>query len=248
MRAVYNIRNDDELAYVFNGALVADGVEPGDLDGVRRQLASARYYLALGLEYAAQGDAARGAQLLLTAPIARIFQVASGLTLKRKFRADRLVQGGFAGFPGAKNTSWFDAPVGAAIEGLRRKRPQLAVALERDGGGHELRRFRSRKDSALVDAALERARRCWRSWRSGWGWTRRKPSAPRRPRAPSLRGPADPAAIHLALQGRGKPVDALVPFKPKAVVDAASWALAGGKASPELERRAAPGARGRGDE
>ncbi|MBS2026519.1 MAG: hypothetical protein JST54_01335 [Deltaproteobacteria bacterium] len=231
------LRIDRELVYVFNGALVADGVEPGDLDGVRRQLAAARDHLALGLEYAAQGDAKRGAELLLTAPIARIFQVASGLTLKRKFRADRLVQGGFAGFPGAKNTSWFDAPLGAAIEGLRRKRPQLAVALEREGGGHELRPFRSRKDLALVDAALERAEALAQlAQRLGLDASQ----AERAAKAARAELYADvrlsELVIHLALQGRGKPVEALVPFKPKAVVDAASWALVGDKASPELER------------
>ena len=98
-------RIDRELAYVFNGALVADGIEPGELDAVRRALAAARDHLALGLEYVAGGDAARGAELLLEAPIARIFQVASGLTLKRKFRADRLAKGGFAGFPSARGAS-----------------------------------------------------------------------------------------------------------------------------------------------
>src|SRR6185437_12244801 len=42
--------------------------------------------------------------------------------------------------------------------------------------------------------------------------------------------------LHLALQGRGQPVSALVPMNPKAAIDAARWALANGKPSPELER------------
>jgi len=231
------LRIDRELAYVFNGALVADGVEPGDLDGVRRQLAAARDHLALGLEYTAQGDAARGAELLLTVPIARIFQVASGLTLKRKFRADRLAQTGFAGFPGAKDTSWFDAPLGAAVEGLRRKRPQLAVALERDGGAHELRPFRSRKDLALVDAALDRAEALAQvAQRLGIdpAQAERAAKAARAELYSDVR--LSELVIHLALQGRGKPVDALVPMTPKALLDAAKWALAADKASPDLER------------
>src|SRR5262249_23137462 len=90
-------RIDREVAYVFNAALVADGIEPGELENVRRALAVARDHLSLGLEHAAKGDAARAAELLLTAPIARIFQIASGLTLQRKFRADRLVKAGWIG-------------------------------------------------------------------------------------------------------------------------------------------------------
>jgi hypothetical protein len=230
-------RIDRELAYVFNGALVADGVEPGDLDAVRRALVVARDHLALGLEYAAQGDAARGAELLLTAPIARIFQVASGLTLKRKFRADRLVKGGFAGFPGARGTSWFDAPLGAALEGLRRKRPMLAEALEREDGGRRLRAFRTRADLAAVDAALDRAEAV-------------AALLPRLGLDPAQAESAARAArgelfaevrlsellLHLAVQGRGQPVAKLLPLSPEEVPAAVAWALqARGQASAALQ-------------
>ena len=243
------LRIDRELAYVFNGALVADGVEPGDLDGVRRQLASARDHLALGLEYVAQGDAKRGAELLLTAPIARIFQVASGLTLKRKFRADRLVQGGFAGFPGAKNTSWFDAPVGAAIEGLRRKRPQLAVALERDGGSHELRPFRSRKDSG--------ARRCSARARGGVGAAGAAAGAGRVASRARREGRARRALRGCATERAGDSPRAASSWQAGGCARALQAQGCGGRGVVGARRRqglaragarAAPGARGRGDE
>lgn len=228
-------RIDRELVAVFNGALVADGVEPGELDGVRRHLAAARDHLSLGLEYAAQGDLGRAQELLLQAPIARIFQVASGLTLKRKFRADRLVKAGFASLPGAKSC-FFDAPLGAAIDGLRRRRPQLAVALERTDGGRELRPFRTRKDLALVDGALDRAEALARLVERS-GLALQQAAAAARSARGELWGNTrlSDLWIHLALQGRGQPIEALEPLSGTALPGAIGWALAApGRASEGL--------------
>ena len=142
---------DRELLSVFNGALVADRVDPGNLDEARRALMQARDHLGLGLEYRSQGDAERAKELMMTAPLSRLFQVASGLTLKRKFRADRLMKEG-GGFPGGAGRSWFDTPLGEAVESLRRKRPQLALGLESTLIG--FRPFRTRADLARSDFRL----------------------------------------------------------------------------------------------
>lgn len=230
-------RIDRELAYVFNGALVADGIEPGDNDGVRRALAAARDHLSLGLEYAASGDVARGAELLLSAPIARIFQIASGLILKRKFRADRLAKTGRAGFPSAK-VSWFDAPLGDAVDALRRKRPQLALGLEREDAGHGLRHFRTRRDLALVDAALERAEALAALLERVGLDARQAEAAAKLARGELFANVRlSDLVIHAAVQGRGAPVPSLSPLHPEQLPEALRWALSGpGQPSPALEQ------------
>jgi len=218
-------RIDRELAYVFNGALVASGVEPGDLAAVRPALAAARAHLSLGLEYAAKGDVATAGELLLTSPIARVFQVASGLTLKRKFRADRLMKGGFASFPGARGACWFDAPLAEAVEGLRRKRPVLAVALEREEG-HGHRPFATRADLALADGALDRAEALAAlAERIGLDPAQCE-SAARASRGEHF---ADvrlsTLLLHRAVQGRGRVVDRIAPLSLDALRDGVRWAL-----------------------
>jgi hypothetical protein len=228
-------RIDRELVAVFNGALVADGVEPGELDGVRRHLAAARDHLSLALEYVAQGDVARAAEMMLQAPIARIFQVGSGLTLKRKFRADRLMKAGFASLPSARNC-FFDVPLGAAIDGLRRRRPQLAIALERANGGRELRPFRARADLGLIDAALDRAEALAALvQRSGLDLKQAEAAAK------AARGELwsntrlSDLWIHLALQGHGQTVASLQPLQGVELPGAIGWALAApGRASAGL--------------
>lgn len=227
-------RLNRELLYVLNGALVADAVDPGDLDGVRRVLASARGHLSLGLEYAARGDGERARELLLTAPLARLFQVASGLTLRRKFRADRVAASGRAGFPSSHGRCWFDPPLGAAVEGLRRKRPQFTPALE--GIDAPRRSFASPRELAVTDAALERAE-ALASLVAKLGIN--PAAAEKLARASHGEGFADvtlsEVILHLAIQSRRPAPDPMAPLRPAELAEVLAFALAdGSKVSPAL--------------
>jgi hypothetical protein len=75
---------DEELRYLANCALVAEGAEPGDPVAIRRVTQMVRSTLRLGLEFL-------GAKLGELPP-KYIFQVGFSLGLRLKFRADRLAR------------------------------------------------------------------------------------------------------------------------------------------------------------
>jgi hypothetical protein len=142
-----------QLVTVVNAAMVVEGVDPGETEQVAKVLEAARDTLSLGLEHAARGDPARGAQLLVGAPLKRAFQVGASLGLKLKFRADRLMKSGRACFPGVRGGSLYDPPLGEIVAGLRRKRPLYCEAL--DGAeGPGLRPLREKADVARLEQAL----------------------------------------------------------------------------------------------
>jgi hypothetical protein len=233
-------RIDRELLAVLNGALVANAIDPDQLDEVRKALAAARDHLSLGLEYRAGGDATKARELLLTAPIARIFQIASGLVLKRKFRADRLIAAGWASFPGAKAHSWFDLPLGPAVDGLRRKRPLFYAPLEREGAPSELRPFRNRQDLSRIDDALARAEALGELLsRSGLEPARAEALA-RQARAELFSDVRlSELMLHVLLQERGEPVSQMRLLQAGELPDRLSWALsAKGQVSAALREAA----------
>lgn len=147
-----------QIVTVLNAALVVEGVDPADLEQAERVLVAARDTLSLGLEHAAKGDAEAASALLVAAPLKRVFQVGVSLALRLKYRADRLMKTGRASLPGSKDEPLFDRPLDAVILGVRRKRPQLAVALEDASAPPErLRTFKGRGDLERVGQALSEA-------------------------------------------------------------------------------------------
>ncbi len=147
-----------QLVTVLNAAMVVEGVDPGDLEQAERVLVAARDTLSLGLEHAAKGEAAAAAVLLVAAPLKRVFQVGVSLALRLKYRADRLMRSGKASLSGSKDEPLLDRPLDAVIQGLRRKRPQLATALEDPSAPPErLRTFKDRGDLEKAAQALGEA-------------------------------------------------------------------------------------------
>jgi hypothetical protein len=149
-----------QLVSVFNAVMVVEALDPSDLGEVQQALDAARGTLSLGLEELAKGDPAAAAELLVTAPIKRIFQVGASLGLKLKFRADRLMKSGKASLPGGQGEPLLDRPLGAVIAALRQKRPQFAVALDDTAAPDDKTRpLCDRTDLARLDAALAEAER-----------------------------------------------------------------------------------------
>jgi len=139
-----------ELRYLANSALVAEGAEPGDPASIRRGTEMARDYLQLGLEFVTGGDPKRGVELIRERPLKRIFQTGFSLALRVKFRAERLlrhpmarVEDGYLLFP--PEVAWVDA--------VRLKRPRRPARVD----GAEPVPFRSRQEISDAEAALARA-------------------------------------------------------------------------------------------
>jgi len=133
---------DEELRYLVNCALVAEGAEPGDPEAIRRVTQMVRSTLRLGLEFL-------GARLGELAP-KYIFQVGFSLGVRLKFRADRLarqplamVGGEYLVFPEQR----------ALLVALRRKRPGRTA---KDEAG-PAEPFQSFAEISEAEASLARA-------------------------------------------------------------------------------------------
>jgi hypothetical protein len=140
----------EELRGVFNGALVADGADPGDLDAFRASAERARDTLGLGLEYLTGGDPRRAAAVVRDIPFRQAFQTGFSLGLRLRHRADRLAARPLARVDG----QWMLWPEQAAVIGaLRRARPMRALPVE----GAEPVPFRSLAEIHHAERELERA-------------------------------------------------------------------------------------------
>lgn len=159
----------DELRYLVNSALVAEGAEPGDGRAIRGVSERARDYLALGLEYLS-GDPARAADVVRDTPSRRIFQVGFSLTLELKHRADRLAKSPLARVRGVWMVA---APELPGFEALRRKRPLRALKVE----GAEPVPFRSLRELADANQLLDRVEAQLQLATALWGPTEKDADA-----------------------------------------------------------------------
>lgn len=139
-----------EVRYLVNCALVAEGAEPGDPPAVRRVSEGARDYLRLGLEHLTQGVSDRAPEVVREHTLRKVFQVGFSLTLELKFQAERLAR-----LPGARrHRVWMMLDEeGAAISALLGPRPRRALRVP----GAEPVVFRSRHELADSAAHVTRA-------------------------------------------------------------------------------------------
>jgi len=155
-------RVEQEVIAAANAVLVADSVDVGDPDEVRRAVESARAMLELGLEALASGDEERAAGALSETPLKRVFQHGFGRVLEPRWRAERIFKEGGAG---TREAPLLDPPLGEAMAALARRRPLYFPGIEADrtdwgGAGaaaFEPRAFLSSQDLARTAAALDLA-------------------------------------------------------------------------------------------
>ncbi|WP_242344819.1 DUF6178 family protein [Anaeromyxobacter terrae] len=147
-----------QIVSAANAVLVADAVDPGDLEAVRAAFEAARAYLELGLEKLAGGDEPRAAEALGETPVKRIFQEGFGRVLELRWRAERIL----AAAGGAER---FRSPLSEMLAALVRRRPRYFPGIEapREEWGtpmaaaFEPRHFRSSEDLSRTAAALDAA-------------------------------------------------------------------------------------------
>jgi len=149
-----------ELVAAANAALVADAVDPGDLDAVRQAVEASRVLVEMGLEeeVAGAGDA-RATEILLRTPVKSLFQRGFGRILALKWRAEKLLA---SGRTGSRAAPLLDPPLGEALTALARPRPLYFPGLEapRDEWGADVaaafepRPFRSSSELARTAEAL----------------------------------------------------------------------------------------------
>jgi hypothetical protein len=74
-----------QLGALANRTMIADGIEPGEVESGREVIRRTLGYLSLGLEFVSRADVSLAAEQLVKLPVKRIFQV--GFSLPRKLQA-----------------------------------------------------------------------------------------------------------------------------------------------------------------
>ena len=141
-----------ELAYLTNHVVMAEACDTGELSEIRRCAELVCDVLNIGLEYAAQGDPGRAAQLVQDSQLHAFFQIGWSLVLGLYQRAKHLdtvlQQKGEADWQ-----RWMDTPFREAYAGVRRPMPAFFQGLETPG---EVlyRRFRNLADVRRIETVL----------------------------------------------------------------------------------------------
>jgi len=136
------------LVGLVNAAMVADRVDPAEVDEVREHARMVRDTLALGLAHLAGDDAGAASAHLAGAALKRIFQIGFTRTLELQWRAQRLVRALPLRLPGAESFLP-EPPDGEALAAVLRRRPRYADGLE-------VRPFATLADLDRISAALDR--------------------------------------------------------------------------------------------
>ena len=123
---------------LLNRVLVADRVDPGDLDAVREVSARVRDTLSLGLEHAAAGDVGRGRAIVAETGLVELFGVGFSLTIDLGRRAKALDRTG---------------AVDPTVDPLLERRPMFPCALDPSPIAGQ-RPFRTVADLRAVEAYL----------------------------------------------------------------------------------------------
>jgi hypothetical protein len=126
------------LVALLNRVLVADRVDPAEVDDVREVTARARDTLSLGLDHATGGDVAAARAILERTPLVDVFRGGVSLVDDVARRARALDRAGV---------------IDASLDALLEPRPLFPRALDPEPAAGE-RAFRSTADLAAADAYL----------------------------------------------------------------------------------------------
>ena len=128
-----------ELNYLVNSALVAEGGAFEEPEAMRGILQRVYGYLNIALETLSSGDVQQAAQLLIGEQLKRLFQLGYSIVLELKFAAQA--------------TQTVDYASGKMLAGLKAKRPRFYRGLDADGiDGY--REFKELADVKRADALL----------------------------------------------------------------------------------------------
>jgi hypothetical protein len=150
-------RIEAELLTLSNAALVAEEVEPGDLERIRGVLDRVRGYLELALSFEAEPSRMIeiGRERMLSHSMRTLFRVGFGITFELGRRARRLkASGSFS--RGSRPLDLLPERERALIDALVGPRPVMLAALE-DPTRHleQNRPIRTMAHVALIEAALD---------------------------------------------------------------------------------------------
>ncbi|AJE04097.1 DUF6178 family protein [Geobacter pickeringii] len=136
---------DQELTYLVNNALVADGEALHDREAMEQVFQRVHGYLNIALEYLADGSEERGAEIIRTEYLRRLFQLGFSIVMPLRSRAERVSSDDYA--------------TGKALRGLKALPPRYYRAFDPEGtdGYREFRGLADVKRSEEFLATVEGA-------------------------------------------------------------------------------------------
>ncbi len=131
--AVKPLRNDEflrrilfEFRALINRAMIADGIEPGEIKSGREVVRRTLGYASLGLEFLSEKDLDRAQSLLIERPVKEIFQVGYSLASKLQSKMESLRDNPTLSLIENDELSLLSPDDRAVAESLLRRRPTFA--------------------------------------------------------------------------------------------------------------------------
>lgn len=140
-----------ELVYLCNRAMVADSVDPSNLDAVKELLGRVYDYLNLGLSYLSKGDPQEALKAVRKLYLKEIFQVGFSLTLRLRHRLERILAE--SPWLDKKDLHLLDPPLREFAQGLLRKKPLLYEGVI-DPSSIRYRTFKGLQEISLAEDLL----------------------------------------------------------------------------------------------
>ncbi|RNC71403.1 MAG: hypothetical protein ED859_04435 [Desulfuromonadales bacterium] len=132
---------DQELSYLINSALVADGAALHDREAMQRILERVHGYVNIALEHLAGTDEEKASSILAGEHLKRLFQLGFGIVIGLRRRAEGLTSD--------------DHTTDKALEGLRLSPPRCYRAFDPDHADG-FREFREMADVRQIEEFLQR--------------------------------------------------------------------------------------------
>ncbi|MFU8805360.1 MAG: DUF6178 family protein [Bradymonadaceae bacterium] len=146
-----------ELAALNNRTLVADGVEPGELESGEEVVRRTVGYLSLGLEFLSRMDEERALELVDNLPLRDIFQVGFSLTRKLQSQSYALTRRPTLSIVEGLSFSLLNPDDEALFEALARPRPTFAW----DQYEHDIFYTQEQLDSAALRIGMVAFKQLW---------------------------------------------------------------------------------------
>jgi hypothetical protein len=141
-----------ELAYLVNRVLVADGVDFADREQVAEKIRMAHDAVNLALESSSGVDVRAAGRLLEHHYVQHLFRVAWGILLELRRSAKRTVEA--VGFEAtASGLAFLDTPHREALSGMLRPKPQYFFGIDRPGEIH-YRAFATLRDVEAAESLI----------------------------------------------------------------------------------------------
>jgi len=146
-----------ELRSLLNRAMVADGIDPGEIETGRQVVRRTLGYLSLGLEFLSHDDLDTARRDVVDLPLKRIFQTGYSLTRKIQKKLEELRDRPTLSLIEGDRYSLLDEDERALAESLERQRPTFAA----DAATFDVFKEQSQVDSASFGVGMIAFKQLW---------------------------------------------------------------------------------------